>query len=382
MPADPTPPHPTAAPIPMVAVGPDDAAERTAWLEALADAIDANSYCLGSAVDAFEADCREHLSVPHAIGMNSGTDAIRLGLQAVGIGPGSRVIVPAYSFFATASSVAHLGATIEFVDVDPATGLIDLDAATDAMDRGADAILPVHLYGQGVDMNRLMEVARRTDTRVIEDSAQSFGVDFDGRALGTIGDAGAYSFYPTKNLGAAGDAGLAVSRDDTIAAAIRSLRVHGDAGGYDHRTLGWNARMDGFQGAILRVKLARLATVEGARARNVETYLAALEAAGLLDRVRPLARTPGSAHCWHQFIVRVEDRAVAQDALTAAGIGSGLYYPGILPTQSVFSDLGHTAEEFPGATSLATTALALPVHHRLAPSDPQRVVDTLAAALR
>ena len=366
----------------MVAVGPDDASERSAWLEALAGAIDSNSYCLGAAVDTFEARCRERLKVPHAIGMNSGTDAIRLGLQAAGIGPGDAVVVPAYSFFATASSVAHLGAKLHFVDVDPATGLIDIAAANAALEAGARGVIPVHLYGQGVAMDELMPTATSCDAVVIEDSAQSFGVEYKGRTLGTIGHAGAYSFYPTKNLGAAGDAGLAVSRHETMAAEIKSLRVHGDAGGYDHRTLGWNARMDGFQAAILTLKLERLAEVEAARARNVESYLAALEASDLLDRVRPLARTPGSGHCWHQFIVKIADRDRAREALTAAKIGSGLYYPGILPTQTVFADLGHSAEEFPGATEMAKTALALPIHHRLKESDPARVVEVLAEALR
>ena len=367
----------------MVAVGPDDADERAAWLEALSSAIDANSYCLGAAVDAFETRCREHLSVPHAIGMNSGTDAIRIGLQAVGIGPRDRVVVPAFSFFSTASSVAHLGAVPHFVDVDPETGLIDLEAAVAGLDAGARAVLPVHLYGQGVAMEPLLAAAEKNSAFVIEDSAQSFGVDYKGQMLGTIGHAGAYSFYPTKNLGAAGDAGLAVSRDDTISAQIRSLRVHGDAGGYDHRTLGWNARMDGFQGAILSVKLDRLAAIESARARNVETYLAALEGSDLLDLVRPLARTPGSGHCWHQFIVRIAEghRDRVRAALTEAGIGSGIYYPGILPTLAVFSSLGHTAEEFPAATSLAENGLALPIHHRLSPEDPERVVDVLAETL-
>lgn len=375
-------PAPRTRPVPMVAVGPDDAQERALWIEALSTAIDESSFCLGSAVDRFEAACRDRLAVPHAIGMNSGTDAIRLGLQAVGIGAGSRVIVPAYSFFATASSVAHLGATPIFVDVDPGTGLIDAAAAVAAMEAGADAVIPVHLYGQGAEMEAILAAAARTGTRVIEDSAQSFGVEYRGRMLGTLGDAGAYSFYPTKNLGAAGDAGLAVSRDDEIAARIRSLRVHGDAGGYDHRSLGWNARMDGFQGAILSVKLARLAEVEAARARNVEAYLAALSAHDLLERARPLDRTPGSAHCWHQFIVRIRERERVRDALTGAGIGSGLYYPGILPTQPVFSSLGHRADEFPAATELAETALALPIHHRLEPGDPERVVEVIAGALR
>ncbi len=373
--------------ISMVAVGPDDDAERQEWLEAIASAIDDRSFCLGSAVETFEARCCAFLDVPHAIGMNSGSDAIRLGLQAVGIGLGDVVVVPAYSFFATASSVAHLGATPRFVDVDPDTGLIDVARATAALGTGspgsaAKAIIPVHLYGQAVPLDELLPACESAGVAVIEDAAQSFGVRFRGQALGSFGRVGAFSFYPTKNFGAAGDAGLAVSCDTAIAARLRSLRVHGDAGGYNHVELGWNARMDGFQGAILSARLGRLDRIQAARMRNAETYYAAIEAKGLLDRVRPLARTPGSEHGWHQFIVRIEDRERVRQALTAEGIGSGLYYPGILPTQPAFAQLGHREEEFPGATSLARNALALPLHHRLRPEDPERVIDAIAGVFR
>jgi len=366
----------------MVAVGPDDEAERSEWLAALARAIDQSSFCLGPAVEAFEARCRSLLDVPHALGMNSGTDAIRLGLQAVGVGIGDEVVVPAYSFFATASSVAHLGAIPRFVDVERDTALIDVERAVAAFGPRTKAVVPVHLYGQGARMDALLPAAARAGVAVIEDAAQSFGVRYRGTALGTLGHAGAFSFYPTKNLGAAGDAGLATARDDAIAAKLRSLRVHGDAGGYRHVDLGWNARMDGFQGAVLSVRLDRFAAVQAARARNVERYLGALEAEDLLDRVRPLARTPGSEHGWHQFIVRIEERERVRAALTAEGIGSGLYYPGILPTQPAFASLGHREDEFPAAAELARTALALPIHHRLAADDPERVIEAIGRAIR
>ncbi len=369
----------------MVAVGPDDEAERSAWLAALAEAIDERSFCLGPAVDRFESRCREILTVPHAIGMNSGTDAIRLGLQAVGVGPGDEVIAPAFSFFSTASSIAHLGAIPRFVDVDRNSGLIDIAAAIDLFGPKTKAIIPVHLYGQGAPLEELIPAAKSAGVAVVEDAAQSFGVRYRGEALGTIGDAGAFSFYPTKNLGAAGDAGLAVTRSDQVAERLRSLRVHGDAGGYQHLNLGWNARMDGFQGAVLSVKLDRLEQIQSARTRNVESYHQALEANGLLDRLRPLARTPGSEHGWHQFIVRTDRREKVREALNAAQIGCGLYYPGILPTQPAFGEYSHdpvsAREAFPGASELADTALALPVHHRLQPEDPARVVEVLAKAL-
>ena len=365
-------------PISMVAVGPDDESERQQWLDAIAEVIDDRSFCLGKSVVEFEERCQAALEVPHAIGVSSGTDALRIALQVSGIGPGDEVIVPAFTFFASASVVSQLGATPVFADIDPETLLIDPDEVARHIGSSTRAILPVHLYGQAADLDRLIPIARESGVALIEDSAQAFGVRHHQRFLGTIGEVGAFSFYPTKNLAAAGDAGLVTTADAGKAERIRRLRVHGDCGGYQHTELGWNARMDGFQAAVLSLRLERLEAHQQAREANARRYLAELEDQGLLDQIRPLRRTANSGHSWHQFIVRVEKREALRRFLLAEGIDTGVYYPGVLPHQKVFADLGHSLGDFPAAEEAASTALALPIHPRLADDDPKRVVSAIA----
>lgn len=369
-------------PISMVALGPDDDAERQQWLDAIAGVIDSNAYCLGEAVARFEERCQALLEIPHAIGVSSGTDALRIALQAVGVGPGDEVIVPAFSFFASASVVQQLGATPVFVDIDRETLLIDPDQVKGAAGNRTRAILPVHLYGQGADLDRLEPIARDLGIPLVEDSAQAFHVRHRDRCLGTVGEVGAFSFYPTKNLAAAGDAGLVITDNDGIAEKLRRLRVHGDSGGYQHTELGWNARMDGFQGAILSLRLERLVSHQKARERNARNYLQSLEELQLLDRVRPLGRNSHSEHSWHQFIVRVEDRQRLRERLLAEGIETGVYYPEILPLQKAFADLGHRRGEFPVSEEASACVLALPVHPQLDEGDPRRVVDAIGSTLK
>ena len=209
------------------------------------------------------------------------------------------------------------------------------------------AIMPVQLYGQTADMSAIMKISADSGIPVVEDAAQSFGVRYEDQPAGAIGSAGAFSFYPTKNLAAAGDAGMVVTQDDEIAERMRQLRVHGDLGGYRHHSLGWNARMDGFQGAILSIRLERLAGQQEVRQRNAQEYIESLTQLQLLDRIQLLERTPGSDHCWHQFIILVEDRDKVRQQLSEKGIDSGIYYPGTLPAQPCFTDLGYKAENFP-----------------------------------
>lgn len=369
----------------MVALGPEDAEERAAWLDALARTIDRTAFCLGSEVTEFEAKSAAYLDVPHALGCNSGTDAIRLGLQAVGVGAGDEVIVPALSFFATASSVAHLGAKPVFVDVDEATLTLDPTKLEAAITPRTRAVVPVHLYGQGAPLSEILPICKARSLAVIEDAAQCFSarytIDGEERALGSWGEVGTFSFYPTKNLAAPGDAGMMIARDDAIAARLRSLRVHGDAGGYQHEHLGWNARMDGFQGAILSIRLDRLAEHHAKRAANAERYAAAIAASRHAERIRPLGRTPGSTHVWHQFIVRIPNRDPVKQRLHEAGIGCMVYYPRTLPSQPVFRDLGHRPDDFPVAEASTREGLALPIHHRLGDDDPARVIAAIEEAL-
>ncbi|HIK82906.1 MAG TPA: DegT/DnrJ/EryC1/StrS family aminotransferase [Planctomycetes bacterium] len=366
----------------MVAVGPDDAAEKAQWLEALGNAIDSNSFCLGAEVDRFESACKERLGVAHAFGVSSGTDGLKVALSAVGVTSGDEVIVPAYSFFSTASVIVQLGAVPIFCDLDPDTLCIDPAAAETLISSRTRAILPVHLYGQTADMDALLKIAQKQQIPIVEDAAQAFGVFQGGRPAGAIGDVGAFSFYPTKNLAAAGDAGMIVCQDDEIANKVRQLRVHGDAGGYNHQMLGWNARMDGFQGAILSLQLQRLDERQAIRQRNAKEYLHALKEHHLTSRVVPLGRTSGSDHCWHQFIVQVDDRDQIRDQLAERGIDSGIYYPSTLPQQSCLASDRYLsddlAELFPVAQRAARRVLALPVHHRLLEGDPTRVIQALA----
>ncbi|MEM7164268.1 MAG: DegT/DnrJ/EryC1/StrS family aminotransferase [Planctomycetota bacterium] len=368
-------------PIQMVALGPDDEAERQEWIAALTRVVDTGAFCLGPEVTALERQVEELLEVPHTLGVSNGTDALKMALQAVGVGAGDEVIVPAYSFFASASMVTALGATPVFVDVDAATLTMDPEAIAPAITERTKAVLPVHLYGQAAAMDRIQAICDPRGLAIVEDAAQVFGIRYRGQALGSLGKAGTFSFYPTKNIGAPGDAGMLVTRDSEVFEQLQLLRVHGDRGGYNHTELGWNARMDGFQGAILQLRVARFAQIQAQRAANAERYLELLQQHGLLGQVRPLGRTPGSDHGWHQFIVRVDDRERVRAALSDQGIPSGIYYPGTLPLQPVFAELGHKPGAFPEAESAAADVLALPVHHRVGAEDVDRVVAALQSAI-
>ncbi|MGE3165432.1 MAG: DegT/DnrJ/EryC1/StrS family aminotransferase [Planctomycetota bacterium] len=368
--------------ISMVALGPDEADEREEWLAALGSVIDRSAFCLGSEVEEFEREVKELLGVHAALGVANGSDALRIALQALAIGPGDEVIVPAYSFFASASSIAHLGARPRFVDVSRDTLTLDPEALTAAANDLTKAVMPVHLYGQAAALDAIGPWCAQRRITIVEDAAQAFGVRHRGIALGGVGAAGTFSFYPTKNLGAPGDAGMVITREPEVAERVRMLRAHGDRGGYRHEALGWNARLDGFQAAILRIRLRRLPHIQELRSRNARLYLEGLAAKSLLDDVRPLGRTPGSEHGWHQFIVFVEERPHVQAVLRERGIASGVYYPSTLPSQPAFASLGHRTGEFPVAEYASRCALALPIHHRVTPTDVERVVEALAYAVR
>lgn len=367
--------------ISMFAVGPDDPSEKNSWLSAIEDAIERNSYCLGSTTEQFENQCKDKLGVAHAIGVSSGTDGLKVALAAVGVKPGDEVILPAYSFFSTASVIAQLGAVPVFVDLDESTLCICPEQTKEAISDKTRAIMPVHIYGQTAEMDPLIKLSEQHSIPVVEDAAQAFDVRYRGKAAGSIGAAGAFSFYPTKNLAAAGDAGMVICQNDEIATRVRLLRAHGDAGGYRHEMLGWNARMDGFQAAILSVRLQKLQQHQETRKRNAIEYLEALSDANLIDKVSPLGRTEGSDHCWHQFIVRVENRDHLKEQLSEQGIDTGVYYPSTLPEQGCFKSLGYQRGDFPVAESAAEKVLALPIHHRLTEGDPTRVIEAIAATV-
>jgi dTDP-4-amino-4,6-dideoxygalactose transaminase len=279
-------------------------------------------FILGPEVDAFEREAADYLGTQHAIGVNSGTDALVIGLRALGIGPGDEVITTPFSFFATAESISNVGATPIFVDIDERTFNIDPNLIENAITPRTKAIMPVHLYGRPCEMDAIMDIAERYGLEVIEDCAQSFGARFQGKQTGTLGHVGAYSFFPTKNLGGFGDGGLIATDDDDVALLARKLRSHGSIKKYQNEMLGYNSRLDALQAALLRVKLPHVDAWNEARRDVARRYQTALT--GVPGIVTPEIV---EGHVFHQFTVRAEDRDSAQRRLEHAGIGTMVYYP-------------------------------------------------------
>ncbi|MFY1636629.1 DegT/DnrJ/EryC1/StrS family aminotransferase [Solwaraspora sp. WMMB335] len=344
----------------------------------------------GAEVAGFEAEYAAFSGVPHCVGVANGTDALELALRAVGVGPGSEVILPANTFIATAEAVARTGAKVVLVDCDPDTYLVDVDAALAAVTPATRAIAPVHLYGQLAEVERLRTGLAGRDIAIVEDAAQCQGATRHGAAAGTGHGSGtdalgiaATSFYPGKNLGAYGDAGAVVTTDAGIAADVRRMGAHGSVRKYVHDVVGMNSRLDGLQAVVLRAKLARLADWNARRRAVAARYDELL--AGL-DVVRPVT-LDGNEHVWHIYCVRVpgdgtgarRDRVLA--ALNGAGIGAGIHYPVPVHLTPAFADLGYPAGSFPNAESTAPQLLSLPIYPQLTAAAQERVVEVLAAAL-
>jgi len=336
--------------------------------------LDNQSFILGPEVEAFESEIARLCEVPHAIGVGSGSDAILATLMALGIGPGDEVIVPTFTFFATAGCVARVGARPVFVDILPDTFNIDPEAVAAAITPRTRAIIPVHLYGQCADMGRITTLAERHGLAVIEDAAQALGAAFDGRPAGSLGTAGSFSFYPTKNLSAAGEAGLIVTRDDELAGKLRFIRDHGQNPRYYYHCIGGNFRLDGIQGAVLRVKLKRLADWNECRRRNAARYDAALN--GYAIMTPPV--DPRCRHIYHQYTVRCPQRDMLQKHLADAGVGSAVYYPLCLHQQPCFEDLGYKEGDCPVAEQAAREVLSLPISPELTAAEQDYVIATLA----
>jgi dTDP-4-amino-4,6-dideoxygalactose transaminase len=281
-------------------------------------------FIMGPEVQAFEEEVADYLGATHAVGLNSGTDALVIGLRALGVGEGDEVIIPPFTFFATAEAVSLLGATPVFVDVELDTYNLDVEKVEAAVTERTKAIIPVHLFGRPVDMTPLMALAERRGLAVLEDCAQSFGATYSGKKVGTIGAIGAYSFFPTKNLGAYGDGGLVTTDDDALAHEMRRLRTHGSLKKYHNEIVGYNSRLDAMQAAILRVKLPHLDAYNEGRRRVAARYTEAFEG---VEGIVPPEVTDG--HVFHQYTVRVLGgrRDAVQAALDAQGIDTMIYYP-------------------------------------------------------
>lgn len=347
---------------------------------AIRDVLEKQAYCLGPAVEAFERDVEDYLGAAHAIGVSSGTDAILIALMELGAGPGDEVITSAYSFFSTASSILRVGARPVFADIDPVTFLIDSDAIARAVTPRTKAIIPVHLYGRAVEIEAIR--SRTGDLPIIEDAAQALGATHRGRRAGTMGRCGCFSFYPSKNLGAFGDAGMIVTSDPERAHRFRMMRVHGDAGGYDHRLLGINARLDGIQAAVLRVKLRHLDEENRARRENASRYGRLFAESGLTERIRIPRDPPEDVHVWHQYVVRAPSRDALRAYLTKCGISTMVYYPRPLHRQGAFEHLGYGEGSLPESEQAAREVLALPISSALTPRDQDEVVEAIRTFYR
>jgi dTDP-4-amino-4,6-dideoxygalactose transaminase len=309
--------------------------------------------------------------------VNSGTTALHLALLAVGVGPGDDVVTTPFTFIATACAIRYVGANPVFADIDFETRNLDPESFAKAVTARTRAVIPVHLYGQVADMDPIRAVAERQGLAVIEDAAQAHGATYHGAAAGTLGALGCFSFYPTKNLGALGEGGLVTTSDDALAEKLRLLRDWGAREKYQHEFVAYNARLDAFQGAVLRVKLRHLAAWNEERRRLAARYAELLPKVGL----EPPLELPGCRHVWHVYAVRVPERERVAASLREQGVETAVIYPRPLHLQPAFADLGLGAGSFPNAERAARELLALPMFPGLAPDAPDRVVEALRQAL-
>lgn len=341
------------------------------------------AFVLGDTVSDFEEDVARYCDARHAIGCASGTDALLLAMMALEIGPGDEVITTPYSFFATASSIARTGAVPVFVDIDPVTYNLDPEAVNAAVTSRTRAILPVHLFGQCAEMDSLWRTAVRHGLAIIEDAAQAIGATYKGRHAGVLGTVGCFSFFPTKNLGGAGDGGMITTDDSDLDARLRRLRVHGDIGGYTHLDVGINSRLDALQAAVLSVKLRYLEEWSNARRENAARYADLFDEYGLQRRIGLPASNEAHRHVYNQYTIRVPDglRDDLLARLRQRGIGCAIYYPRPLHVQDCFASLGYRPGAFPEAERAADETIALPIFPELGADRQRRVVQTLAEVL-
>lgn len=352
--------------VPLLDLSEQNAALRPEIEAALARVLDTNGFILGPEVAALEDELATYCGVKHAIGCASGSDAILLALMALDVGPGDEVITTPYSFFATVSSVTRLGATPVFVDIEADTYNIDISQLEAKISPRTKAIEPVHLYGQCADMEALVGIVAGYEVAIVEDAAQAIGAEEGGRRAGSFGDIGCFSFYPSKNLGGMGDGGFLTTDDDRLAAKLRALRVHGAEEKYYHKYVGLNSRLDGFQGAVLRVKLPHLDAWSARRRENAEAYKRHFTDLGLAEQVILPYERPNSRHIYNQFVIRVPgDRDSLREHLTVRGIGTDVYYPVPLHLQACFAYLGYRAGDLPEAERAANETLALPIFPEL-----------------
>jgi dTDP-4-amino-4,6-dideoxygalactose transaminase len=345
---------------------------------ALERVIESQHFILGPEVEALETEVSAYSAVPHAIGVSSGTDAILLALMALGIGAGDEVITTPYTFIATCSCIARLGATAVFVDIEPHSYNIDVSKVEAAITPRTKAIMPVHLFGQMADTKALREIASRRNLPIIEDAAQSLGAELDGVRAGAAGVLGTYSFFPSKNLGAFGDGGMVVASDDAVAKRVRLLRNQGQQPKYFSVEVGGNFRLDALQAAVVRAKLPHLDGWTAARQRNAATYRRLFADTGLAaNDVTLPTELPGRRHVYNQFVLRTRDRDGLRRHLGERGIGTEVYYPQPMHLQKCFASWGHTTGAFPESEKAAAESLAIPIYPELSEAMQAAVVEAV-----
>lgn len=382
--------------VPLLDLKAQYAAIREKVRAAVDDVLDDQRFILGPRVAALEQEVAKFCGVPHAVAVASGTDALLLSLKALGVGPGDSVVTVPFTFFATAGAIVNLGARPLFVDIDESTFNMDPEWLTRFLARGCTfnltvqklvhtssnttikALLPVHLYGQCADMDEILQIARRYRLPVVEDACQAIGARYGDRCAGTMGDFGCFSFFPSKNLGGAGDGGMVMASSEELAARVRLLRAHGAKPKYYHAVVGFNSRLDEIQAAILRVKLEYLEGWSQARNRNAVIYEEQFQAAGLLNQVRLPVTAAGRTHIYHQYVIRCRKRDDLQAFLKSRGIGTEIYYPLSLHEQECFRYLGYSPVDLPRSRAAAREVLALPIYPELTREQISYVVGAIA----
>jgi len=372
----------TVTTVPLLDLQPQYAPIRDELLAAIARVCDSQRFIMGPEVEGLERELASVLEAKHAIAVSSGTDALLAAMMALGIGAGDEVVTTTYSFFATAGCVSRLGARPVLVDIDPVTCNIDPAGVEAAITARTKAIVPVHLYGLVADMDPILATAERAGVAVVEDAAQAIGARYKGRAAGTLGTFGCFSFFPSKNLGAFGDGGLVTTSDDRLANRLRLLRNHGAEPKYFHKMIGGNFRLDALQAAVLRVKARHLARWTEARRANAERYRRLFTDAGLDPRVTLPVEPAGRYHIYNQFVIRVPARDRLREHLEARGIGTEIYYPVPFHLQECFASLGYRPGAFPEAERAGRETLALPIYGELTEAQQRYVVESIAEFVR
>ena len=335
-------------------------------------------YILGPKVEEFEKAVADYCGVKYAVGVANGTDALVLSLDALGVGPGDEVITSPFTFYASAESISRLGAKPVFADIDPLTYNIAAEQVEAKITLKTKAIIPVHIFGQPAEMDKINQVAQKHGIRVVEDACQAIGAQYRGRKVGSLADAACFSFFPSKNLGGAGDGGIVVTNDEALANRVRMLRQHGSSAKYYHSMVGYNSRLDALQAAILLVKLKYIDQWNNERRQNAYRYNKLFEDSSIitpteLDYVK---------HVYHLYIIRVQNRYKIESALKERGIGHGVYYPVPLHLQEVYKGLGYNEGDLPVSEAASRETLALPLYPELSSGNIEEIADLVKRASR